>query len=184
MHLLVLSAFRHAGERVKDLWVSMSQCTFWCSVLSDIGRFFLERGHAGVSMHLLVLSAFRRDKGIVIAGTDYDVSMHLLVLSAFRPIDRDLARRRYLSQCTFWCSVLSDEAPGLEQVPRRVSMHLLVLSAFRQKVTEPPAPLLRVSMHLLVLSAFRLQPVHRRRRPNGVSMHLLVLSAFRLEVTV
>ena len=37
------------------------------------------------------------------------VSMHLLVLSAFR--QRSLSRRGELSgapQCTFWCSVLSD----------------------------------------------------------------------------
>ena len=37
------------------------------------------------------------------------VSMHLLVLSAFRPEEAVYARvYAYQSQCTFWCSVLSD----------------------------------------------------------------------------
>ena len=108
-----------------------------------------------VSMHLLVLSAFRRR----IARDEYTfatVSMHLLVLSAFRrrniyvsilleyslnapfgaqcfptPHD-DWPQSRFVwSQCTFWCSVLSDlqRPPGC--LCLRVSMHLLVLSAFR-----------------------------------------------------
>ena len=42
-----------------------------------------------------------------------------------------------LSQCTFWCSVLSDrkgESPKGKEP--KVSMHLLVLSAFRRKVQQ------------------------------------------------
>ena len=85
----------------------------------------------GVSMHLLVLSAFRQTKNLTSSWKIY-VSMHLLVLSAFRQ-DDELPDGSYISsQCTFWCSVLSD------RVLRRaaaalvdVSMHLLVLSAFR-----------------------------------------------------
>ena len=86
-----------------------------------------------VSMHLLVLSAFRRnlmvwakgDKltclnapfgaqcfptpGPVCRSTSGWVSMHLLVLSAFRHGDAlDAVDPRLESQCTFWCSVLSD----------------------------------------------------------------------------
>ena len=35
--------------------------------------------------------------------------MHLLVLSAFRPEDGEIVfKLRGESQCTFWCSVLSD----------------------------------------------------------------------------
>ena len=44
-----------------------------------------------------------------------DVSMHLLVLSAFRhriQLVRVTLRR---SQCTFWCSVLSDKITKNEQ---------------------------------------------------------------------
>ena len=61
-----------------------SQCTFWCSVLSD-------------------RRAVRRPPRAL------RVSMHLLVLSAFRPIEslRQMPRQT-VSQCTFWCSVLSD----------------------------------------------------------------------------
>ena len=110
MHLLVLSAFRPEG---RARWLnglsglnapsgaqcfptpggidvyqqsSGSQCTFWCSVLSDPAR---SHGCAGlsVSMHLLVLSAFRLRRG---------------------PGSRGGCVR---SQCTFWCSVLSDSAP-------------------------------------------------------------------------
>ena len=81
-------------------------------------------------MHLLVLSAFRPDEECM-KETLGHVSMHLLVLSAFRQEnshDHHLHPPRRLnapsgaqcfptpyfkltcftSQCTFWCSVLSD----------------------------------------------------------------------------
>ena len=83
MHLLVLSAFRPAS--------------------ASTGIF----GN-NVSMHLLVLSAFRLG-GVSRSVLSLCVSMHLLVLSAFRLYEfdvRGLLRRK--SQCTFWCSVLSD----------------------------------------------------------------------------
>ena len=35
MHLLVLSAFRLVNLTPHELNVQRSQCTFWCSVLSD-----------------------------------------------------------------------------------------------------------------------------------------------------
>ena len=179
MHLLVLSAFRpYSGD------VPGSQVP--------------------VSMHLLVLSAFRRQTWGV-DGFPAHVSMHLLVLSAFRLMMRSTGSAHIWSQCTFWCSVLSDKKEDAEWLlSLLVSMHLLVLSAFRhtrdgqQRVAE------QVSMHLLVLSAFRLCSFSRVRfpgpglnAPSGaqcfptqfcyadtdslhmVSMHLLVLSAFR-----
>ena len=85
-------------------------------------------------MHLLVLSAFRRDDE-VLADLGSTVSMHLLVLSAFRRQLRTVLQSASKSQ---------------------VSMHLLVLSAFR-RWGDPADDLQvdRVSMHLLVLSAFR-----------------------------
>ena len=43
-----------------------------------------------VSMHLLVLSAFRRNFPDAL-DHDHPVSMHLLVLSAFRPLRRGLS---------------------------------------------------------------------------------------------
>ena len=136
-----------------------SQCTFWCSVLSDrIARRAIE-ATLRVSMHLLVLSAFRPafwDSGEAF----YSVSMHLLVLSAFR---RNGTR---------------SQTPTLGLV----SMHLLVLSAFRRNKENPYAGDFHVSMHLLVLSAFRHEGRGVKPPPLPVSMHLLVLSAFRLVI--
>ena len=69
----------------KRQFMALSQCTFWCSVLSDVIKC-----------------------GVNIIGLP--VSMHLLVLSAFRRLESDLnAVQAMSSQCTFWCSVLSDE---------------------------------------------------------------------------
>ena len=159
----------------------MSQCTFWCSVLSDVvgtGRARIRQYRLNapfgaqcfptrirgedrqarlclnapfgaqcfptnkrpnqrtvsirVSMHLLVLSAFRLC-GECWSYPQFGVSMHLLVLSAFRHTtrknpgggpqtsqctfwcavfadvdDNDIDKPRLTSQCTFWCSVLSD----------------------------------------------------------------------------
>ena len=87
------------------------------------------------------------------------------------------------SQCTFWCSVLSDKKKEKDKKTKEsVSMHLLVLSAFRRRVLHSDVPPIAVSMHLLVLSAFR--PCLGLISPGqdvDVSMHLLVLSAFRLK---
>ena len=158
MHLLVLSAFRRLRQLTHHALLVMSQCTFWCSVLSD--RLLLRAGRSvsfvsmhllvlsafrlvkprpkpdsrAVSMHLLVLSAFRRLRVGVDARVGC-VSMHLLVLSAFRQ-DRKEDRNDRLqeSQCTFWCSVLSDPHEFDRTWKYSVSMHLLVLSAFRLEI--------------------------------------------------
>ena len=136
---------------------SVSQCTFWCSVLSDLHLSLLYQRSSFVSMHLLVLSAFRLSNASALNEgaaslnapfgaqcfptgelPDYlkemsNVSMHLLVLSAFRL--RDLG--------AFTCAYHCLNAPfGAQCFPtstaaysywavRPVSMHLLVLSAFR-----------------------------------------------------
>ena len=109
MHLLVLSAFRHQRWVLNGLGRGGSQCTFWCSVLSDAVWGPVAPVLIVVSMHLLVLSAFRLLPPVGLECED-QVSMHLLVLSAFR--------RGGLGR---WSRPV---AP--------VSMHLLVLSAFRQ----------------------------------------------------
>ena len=85
-------------------------------------------------MHLLVLSAFRQHAQRYGVRLQNPVSMHLLVLSAFRQQHRRAVHNLFglnapsgaqcfptfllgwgyecewpqLSQCTFWCSVLSD----------------------------------------------------------------------------
>ena len=138
--------------------VQGSQCTFWCSVLSDPDiRLPAPGRHCGVSMHLLVLSAFRHESTLRLGNLQ-------------------------VSQCTFWCSVLSDAEAGVTYAHEdSVSMHLLVLSAFRRMPIGWRPTHGRVSMHLLVLSAFRLAVRDRKvPRVRRVSMHLLVLSAFRL----
>ncbi len=113
MHLLVLSAFRRTRVWNEAMtMLGMSQCTFWCSMLSDPEEDFLCPVEAWrVSMHLLVLSAFR--------------------LSMYGTIEDGILK----SQCTFWCSVLSDIQPHAHHVRGTVSMHLLVLSAFRLEHT-------------------------------------------------
>ena len=156
MHLLVLSAFRPIGststEGISEClnapfgaqcfptdWIDidggylgMSQCTFWCSVLSD-GALGLPRTTGRrVSMHLLVLSAFRPTKyaGWLIGEIRSQCTFWCSVLSDQTELGRKIWG--YLSQCTFWCSVLSDS--GVQpraRGPHGVSMHLLVLSAFR-----------------------------------------------------
>ena len=86
---------------------------------------------------------------------------HRLALGAFRPDEADDDAWVVLSQCTFWCWVLSDEHRGSPSSSRRrgVSMHLLVLGAFRPRQGELMVRGPMVSMHLLVLGAFR-----RKRR--------------------
>ncbi len=182
MHLLVLSAFRRepsgwATSRSKRLnapfgaqcfpteliqWIREelldgSQCTFWCSVLSDMTR------DPSKPSHLRSQCTF-----------------WCSVLSD-RAGGASLVAPLLVSQCTFWCSVLSDQKKRAHArlLELAVSMHLLVLSAFRRKAILVYVKRSRVSMHLLVLSAFR---QHHGTGPRGhvpVSMHLLVLSAFR-----
>ena len=157
-------------------------------------------------MHLLVLSAFRPKSG-------FDDTSTLTGLNA--PFGAQcFPTRQQLrwtpwpssSQCTFWCSVLSDlEEHAIRYAKARsVSMHLLVLSAFRQNSTESHrshTPSLNAPFgaqcfptgflgfwggFLFCLNApFGAQcfptmnTVDYLSSAEGVSMHLLVLSAFR-----
>ena len=111
MHLLVLSAFRRKTirEYVKHV---RSQCTFWCSVLSDRLLLFVSVADSR-SQCTFWCSVLSDGLGVRLWDGRYVVSMHLLVLSAFR-LGRGGARGAVLpgSQCTFWCSVLSDVALG------------------------------------------------------------------------
>ena len=136
MHLLVLSAFRLELYDGRCAQAIESQCTFWCSVLSDLDTHSPNRSLQCVSMHLLVLSAFRLHQLTVLGFVHLIVSMHLLVLSAFRRrcwgsgwracwgvsmhllVLSAFRQSQYSavidgskSQCTFWCSVLSDGKP-------------------------------------------------------------------------
>ena len=89
--------------------LSQSQCTFWCLVLSDRARW--RGGHClgGVSMHLLVLGAFRRWIRTVPVRHTSKSQCTFWCLVLFDQAGGALhARRIGVSQCTFWCLVLSD----------------------------------------------------------------------------
>ena len=182
MHLLVLSAFRPAEACVWTVCLRRSQCTFWCSVLSDCmngpgpgwplrglnapfgAQCFpteldaLRESIDGTSQCTFWCSVLSDPRFPASAQLHLRVSMHLLVLSAFRPksdavvetlikclnapfgaqcFPTGISNIRYTrtsgSQCTFWCSVLSDSTSAVPlRTATRVSMHLLVLSAFRR----------------------------------------------------
>ena len=94
-----------------------SQCTFWCSVLSDTH---------------------------VAAGVRGLPSLNAPSGAQCFPTRRHRSRRHCgdESQCTFWCSVLSDRrCRSLSSIPSKVSMHLLVLSAFRPSMSGMAASL-------------------------------------------
>ena len=133
MHLLVLSAFRlDIARRGREVQSGLnapsgaqcfptehrhglrgplkqrSQCTFWCSVLSD------------------------RNDGSVRGGFHgFQCTFWCSVLSDVKPANEFGTAVAF--QCTFWCSVLSDptERKWNSGKVNFVSMHLLVLSAFR-----------------------------------------------------
>ena len=134
MHLLVLSAFRHDNKVLYEVKNEESQCTFWCSVLSDTRRTDTFGKRLPVSMHLLVLSAFRLDTLALPTKTCFSASLNA----------------PFGAQCfptgDTWVRSNPDD---------KVSMHLLVLSAFRLVAQRTLHGTNRVSMHLLVLSAFR-----------------------------
>ena len=180
MHLLVLSAFRL--EMRGDSYSIMFR----------------------VSMHLLVLSAFRRVVRVGGWACGPVVSMHLLVLSAFRLVPRVFHCVCGASQCTFWCSVLSDAVSSFGSEAYLESQCTFWCSVLSDSIHDRGAPGvgclnapfgaqcfptgwsyrqigmdIGVSMHLLVLSAFRQETSTGATRTLAVSMHLLVLSAFR-----
>ena len=206
MHLLVLSAFRlHGHSRADDqdggsqctFWCSVlsdgkgssiylygirgSQCTFWCSVLSDLKRSRSRLEGRSVSMHLLVLSAFRPDAAarMLICGSlnapfgaqcfptpgtsstfGGAASLNAPFGAQCFPTLRwgDRPRRLGLSQCTFWCSVLSDtfalsipRARGVSRLNAPFGAQCFPTDSACRSTSR-----ISVSMHLLVLSAFRL----------------------------
>ena len=83
MHLLVLSAFR-LGASVWWRDIRVSQCTFWCSVLSD------SNPEAKGTLRVIGLNA---PSGAQCFPTECKTLEDVIKLT---------------SQCTFWCSVLSD----------------------------------------------------------------------------
>ena len=153
-------------------------------------------------MHLLVLSAFRPAKARCTAGT-WLVSMHLLVLSAFRRRPSGTSNAGARSQCTFWCSVLSDEPGRTDGRCWYMSQCTFWCSVLSDVRSDPSPAAIRMSQCTFwcsVLSdGYGLEALDEALRlnapfgaqcfptfylpaeglPSGVSMHLLVLSAFR-----
>ena len=179
MHLLVLSAFRHIAERVVCHVPSGFNAPSGAQCFPTYKQGNYRRCEARVSMHLLVLSAFRPEEGAFV-HLDIPVSMHLLVLSAFQlaPLGwMSVGLRSFNAPSGAQCFP-TDGDDGASQ-ESAVSMHLLVLSAF-QRHKQVRGHLHRlVSMHLLVLSAFQLRIWILKALRVLVSMHLLVLSAFQ-----
>ena len=114
MHLLVLSAFRPKEADTLASTMTCLNAPFGAQCFPTTS--YSPSGFCSiVSMHLLVLSAFRLGKAVGKKEREA-VSMHLLVLSAFRQ-----------NQESSWLAFHS------------VSMHLLVLSAFRPSLKRVDA---------------------------------------------
>ena len=209
MHLLALSAFRLADEWASVEAPSRSQCTFWCSVLSDLRlcRSYTARSCLNAPSgaqcfptgRVLILTAavwksqctfwcsVLSDLDAWRAGAPLDipVSMHLLVLSAFR---LDMARPSFLvlerSQCTFWCSMLSDDTHAAFNFIAAI----LSQCTFWCSVLSDPRTALSVGLLSKSQCTFWCSVLSDTKRKGEtlmkisrlvVSMHLLVLSAFR-----
>ena len=90
-----------------------------------------------------------------------EVSMHLLVLSAFRLVTSRLQAllRKILSQCTFWCSVLSDSAP---RKPRYTAVYRNEIAADLESTTSNRLAPVQLNH---TTAKYRHKPPQRRRRP-------------------
>ena len=157
MHLLVLSAFRRKTLAVAQADLTKSQCTFWCSVLSDLKLIFGRPLSILMSQCTFWCSVLSDDR-LVAAGKPREQGLNAPFGAQCFPTSKSPSlpkkNRQRLnapfgaqcfptesaahvaldnpSQCTFWCSVLSDITKEGEGFRVRVSMHLLVLSAFRR----------------------------------------------------
>ena len=210
MHLLVLSAFRPNWPTRRPCKTPRSQCTFWCSVLSDFINLTpheLNIQRSQCTFWCSVLSDQRKESqmdfqkaslnapfGAQCFPTGSSLPIKDSVASGLNApfgaqcfptkIRMPLGDADVSSQCTFWCSVLSDSR-GAANTPhqREVSMHLLVLSAFR--LGPAHATCNRSSLNApFGAQCFPTTDVLLRRSQYQVSMHLLVLSAFRRDCRV
>ena len=114
MHLLVLSAFRlNNHERLCQLR-DTSQCTFWCSVLSDMLKEnpTSMSGMSQCTFWCSVLSDVSYEQCFnLLANPKSQCTFWCSVLSD-AGVTRQTIYRWIGSQCTFWCSVLSDPEDG------------------------------------------------------------------------
>ncbi len=135
MHLLVLSAFRHLHVLGRAVGYCRSQCTFWCSVLSDkASNRCSDDAFVGLNAPFgaqCFPTIFGPEPGPPCPSLNAPFGAQCFPTNGYIPVYTD--RSSGVSQCTFWCSVLSDRSRCTSGSPHPVSMHLLVLSAFRLK---------------------------------------------------
>ena len=109
MHLLVLSAFRQVVVRVGEAGPE-SQCTFWCSVLSDMAASMPPRASLDGLNAPFGAQCFPTLADAV-ANLGESVSQCTFWCSVLSdPSACRLGHADRQSQCTFWCSVLSDRS--------------------------------------------------------------------------
>ena len=158
----------------------LSQCTFWCSVLSDynsgLGNVTKHRG-SQCTFWCSVLSDWTTSKTTRNSRSGLNAPSGA---QCFPTLTAAEVVAEFPSQCTFWCSVLSDEARGnRRRPPLPVSMHLLVLSAFRPAKSGCNGTRTKSFNAPSGAQCFPTRLHRTGKNPAIVSMHLLVLSAFR-----
>ena len=120
-----------------------SQCTFWCSVLSDREVWWLRQRQMGVSMHLLVLGAFRRTTRCCL--TRQCEGLNAPSGAWCFPTESCgcgvSIKFRLNAPSGAWCFPTRSAGKRF-QIPS-VSMHLLVLGAFRHEARDIVAVLQR-----------------------------------------
>ena len=182
MHLLVLSAFRRKDWRNK-IKVTMSQCTFWCSVLSDLPGWdrsgCAEGGLNAPSGAQCFPTATRppRDRG-VLGGLNAPSGAQCFPTE----MSPSYASRLTTSQCTFWCSVLSDRTARCfltTMLRSQCTFWCSVLSDRNRKEAVMAVKNQRSQCTFWCSVLSDMQSRRRTLRCRTVSMHLLVLSAFR-----
>ena len=132
MHLLVLSAFRLDMNLVKKLSEKSLNAPFGaqCFPTGRNRRVFNIPNRLNAPFGA---QCFPTQNQATQQWED-GVSMHLLVLSAFRPINSSLMERSALRlNAPFGAQCFPTHRHGGNKTWPSVSMHLLVLSAFRQK---------------------------------------------------
>ena len=108
MHLLVLSAFRLAAERAQDVRDLRLNAPFGAQCFPTYSMYSAPLPRLIVSMHLLVLSAFRLKSACEVWHANRCLNAPFGAQCFPTHTTSPNRIRRVLSQCTFWCSVLSD----------------------------------------------------------------------------
>ena len=205
MHLLVPGAYRRLVGPMPVLPM-LSQCTFWCRVLTDSERAPTERDQSGsqCTFWCRVLTDANARFALAAPFIGLNAPSGAGCLPTQRR--RHCSGRSRGSQCTFWCRVLTDQNNGTSYYSDKLTSQCtfwcrvltdstscgersLTTSSqctfWCRVLTDMMMPAwwilnLGVSMHLLVPGAYRLRLPTRVPGGRLVSMHLLVPGAYRL----